>query len=120
MAPDRKVVVVTGATGTQGSGVVQVCMCMCLRVLQQSPWRVSDGAGKLDCMAMPGPFGLFTFYAHWQALLLSKEFQVRALTRNASSEAAQALVQRGIEVVSADLAHKQSLLQVRKYMVLGA
>ncbi|KAL0045810.1 hypothetical protein WJX82_005374 [Trebouxia sp. C0006] len=43
--------------------------------------------------------------------LCSKEFQVRALTRNASSEAAQALVERGVEVVSADLAHKQSMLQ---------
>ena len=28
MAPNRKVVVVTGATGTQGSGVVQVCIYM--------------------------------------------------------------------------------------------
>ncbi len=47
--------------------------------------------------------------------LCSKEFQVRALTRNASSEAAQALVERGVEVVSADLAHKQSMLQVSIY-----
>ncbi len=54
-----------------------------------------------------------TLCTHGQALSLTKEFQVRALTRNASSEAAQALVERGIEVVSADLAHKQSLLRVR-------
>ena len=38
---------------------------------------------------------------------------MRALTRNANSPAAKAIAERGIEVVTADLSKKHTLLKVR-------
>jgi uncharacterized protein YbjT (DUF2867 family) len=39
------------------------------------------------------------------------EFKVRAITRNATSDKAKELVQRGVEVVEADVEDKESLLK---------
>ena len=49
----------------------------------------------------------------WQVLLQDKTFRVRALTRNASSPTAKAIAERGVEVVTADLSQKHTLLKVR-------
>lgn len=48
-----------------------------------------------------------------QALEQDNSFRVRALTRNANSPAAKAIAERGVEIVTADLSNKQTLLKVR-------
>ena len=48
-----------------------------------------------------------------QALQQDNTFRVRALTRNASSPTAKAIADRGVEVVTADLSQKHTLLKVR-------
>ena len=45
------------------------------------------------------------------ALLADKTFSPRAVTRNASSEAARQLAARGVEVVTGDLWDKESIKQ---------
>lgn len=45
------------------------------------------------------------------ALLADKTFTPRAVTRNSSSEAAQKLSSRGVQVVQADLWDKESVRQ---------
>ena len=47
-----------------------------------------------------------------QALQQDSSFRVRALTRNASSAAAKAIADRGIEVVTADLSNRDTLDKV--------
>ena len=44
-----------------------------------------------------------------EALLKSKKFQVRGVTRNPESEKAQALKAKGVEIVKADLNDPGSL-----------
>lgn len=46
------------------------------------------------------------------ALLQQGKFKIKAVTRNASSEAAKALKDRQVQVVTADLNDKESLIQV--------
>lgn len=43
------------------------------------------------------------------AILRDKEFIPRAITRNPSSDAAQALAARGVEVVTGDMWEKESI-----------
>ncbi|RSL90776.1 hypothetical protein CEP51_000594 [Fusarium floridanum] len=46
--------------------------------------------------------------------VLSKEFKIRGITRDVSKPAAQALVQKGIEVVAADMNSKETLVDALK------
>ncbi|KAL1858276.1 hypothetical protein Daus18300_010022 [Diaporthe australafricana] len=46
--------------------------------------------------------------------ILSKEFKIRGITRDASKPAAQALAAKGVEVVSADMTSKASLAEAVK------
>ncbi|KAH7140960.1 hypothetical protein EDB81DRAFT_654582 [Dactylonectria macrodidyma] len=46
--------------------------------------------------------------------VISKEFKIRAVTRDASKPSAQALAQEGVDVVSADLSSKSSLVEAIK------
>lgn len=53
------------------------------------------------------------------ALLSQGKFQVRAISRDPSSDKAKALAQRGVEVVQADLNDKVSLVKVGRLAPLG-
>lgn len=108
MAPIPKVIVVTGATGTQGSGVLQVRSL--LIDIYTSACTLTYGARNIPKI-VAGASDLVIVYAP-QALQQDDTFRVRALTRNASSAAAKAIADRGIEVVTADLSNKDTLSKV--------
>ncbi|RTE82096.1 hypothetical protein BHE90_003396 [Fusarium euwallaceae] len=46
--------------------------------------------------------------------VLSKEFKIRGITRDVSKPAAQALAQKGVEVVAADMSSKETLVDALK------
>ncbi|KAL4879868.1 hypothetical protein BJY04DRAFT_228793 [Aspergillus karnatakaensis] len=78
MSSEKRIVVVTGATGAQGGSVVNT-------------------------------------------LLDSGEYHIRAVLRNPDSEKAQPLLDRGVEIVKADINDKASLIQAFKgaHAILG-
>lgn len=80
-----RIVAVFGATGTQGTGAI---------VTEPLIFTIDQAA---------------TGSAVVNALLEDKTFVPRAITRNASSDAAKALATRGAEVVTGDLWDKESI-----------